>query len=95
MYLSSYVNMFCYFSINETEWSMQMMDDIVSNDWECSNCGCTYNLTGIQKLQHKMGKNMTIILNCSENHLWTPGQSSCELVLKQMELDMDIEQIMN
>ncbi|XP_019537327.3 probable ATP-dependent RNA helicase DHX34 isoform X1 [Aedes albopictus] len=43
-----------YGCINETEWSMQMMDDIVSNDWECSNCGCTYNLTGIQKLQHKM-----------------------------------------
>ncbi|XP_062554172.1 probable ATP-dependent RNA helicase DHX34 [Armigeres subalbatus] len=43
-----------YGCINETDWSLQMLDDIESNDWECNNCSCTYNLTGMQKLQHKM-----------------------------------------
>ncbi|XP_055634665.1 probable ATP-dependent RNA helicase DHX34 isoform X2 [Toxorhynchites rutilus septentrionalis] len=43
-----------YACLAETDWSMQMYDDIISNDWECTNCNCTYNLTGIQKLQHKI-----------------------------------------
>ncbi|XP_055541784.1 probable ATP-dependent RNA helicase DHX34 [Wyeomyia smithii] len=43
-----------YACVTETDWSMQMYDDIISNDWECSRCSCTYNLTGMQKLQHQM-----------------------------------------
>ncbi|XP_053693938.1 probable ATP-dependent RNA helicase DHX34 isoform X2 [Sabethes cyaneus] len=43
-----------YGCVTETEWSMQMYDDIISNDWECTECTCTYNLTGLQKLQHQI-----------------------------------------
>uniref|UniRef100_A0A8D8IRH3 Probable ATP-dependent RNA helicase DHX34 n=1 Tax=Culex pipiens TaxID=7175 RepID=A0A8D8IRH3_CULPI len=43
-----------YGCITETEWSLAMYDEIVSTDWECPNCNCSYNITGLQKLQHKM-----------------------------------------
>ncbi|KFB40810.1 AGAP001338-PA-like protein [Anopheles sinensis] len=41
-----------YGCIVETEWSMQMQHDILEQDWRCRNCGGTYRLTGLQKLQH-------------------------------------------
>ncbi|XP_058822915.1 probable ATP-dependent RNA helicase DHX34 [Topomyia yanbarensis] len=43
-----------YACVNETDWSMQMYEEIITNDWECANCSCTYNMTGFQKLQHKV-----------------------------------------
>ncbi|XP_058447620.1 probable ATP-dependent RNA helicase DHX34 [Malaya genurostris] len=42
-----------YACITETDWSIQMYEEIVANDWECPNCSCSYNLTCFQKLQHK------------------------------------------
>ncbi|XP_055611931.1 probable ATP-dependent RNA helicase DHX34 isoform X2 [Uranotaenia lowii] len=43
-----------YGCLIETEWSLKMFDDIMDNDWQCSNCLCSYNLTGMQKLQHSV-----------------------------------------
>uniref|UniRef100_A0A182Q8L6 RNA helicase n=1 Tax=Anopheles farauti TaxID=69004 RepID=A0A182Q8L6_9DIPT len=41
-----------YGCITETEWSMQMYEEILQQDWECEHCRGTYRLTGLQKLQH-------------------------------------------
>lgn len=43
-------------SVRETDWSLEMAELIVSTDWKCSKCECTFNATGIQKLQHANGK---------------------------------------
>lgn len=39
----------------ETDWSIKMADDIMSNSWECQNCNNSYYLSGVQKLQHIKG----------------------------------------
>ncbi|XP_053681351.1 probable ATP-dependent RNA helicase DHX34 [Anopheles nili] len=41
-----------YGCIVETDWSLQMYNDILEEDWVCSNCEASYRLTGLQKLQH-------------------------------------------
>uniref|UniRef100_A0A182U3Q7 RNA helicase n=1 Tax=Anopheles melas TaxID=34690 RepID=A0A182U3Q7_9DIPT len=41
-----------YGCVVETDWSMQMQDLILEQDWECGHCRGTYRLTGLQKLQH-------------------------------------------
>lgn len=43
----------CYGCVHETDWSVQLADEICSMDWECSVCKQTFNVTGMQKLQHK------------------------------------------
>uniref|UniRef100_A0A182YGA7 Uncharacterized protein n=1 Tax=Anopheles stephensi TaxID=30069 RepID=A0A182YGA7_ANOST len=41
-----------YGCVVETDWSMQMQEQILEQDWECAHCRGTYRLTGLQKLQH-------------------------------------------
>lgn len=41
--------------MRETDWSLEIAELIVSNEWKCTNCDLTFNLTGIQKLQHTNG----------------------------------------
>lgn len=43
-------------SIDETDWSMQMAEEIYANEWECPHCHSISNMTNIQKLQHAKGK---------------------------------------
>lgn len=45
-----------YGCVIETDWSIKMADDIMSNLWECQNCGNSYYLSGVQKLQHLKGE---------------------------------------
>lgn len=47
----------CFYlnSIQETDWSIQIADAIVTNEWKCPNCDNVFFITGIQKLQHKNG----------------------------------------
>lgn len=47
-------------SLNETDWSVQIADMIVTNEWVCPNCEGTFFINGIQRLQHKKGKNHRI-----------------------------------
>ena len=39
-------------SIDETDWSMQMAQEIFSNDFSCPNCNEVFNFTSIDKLRH-------------------------------------------
>lgn len=41
-----------YGCIDETDWSMQMAEEIYSNDFECPGCKQIFNFTNINKLQH-------------------------------------------
>ncbi|XP_031621594.1 probable ATP-dependent RNA helicase DHX34 [Contarinia nasturtii] len=41
-----------YAAVRETDWSCEMADLIVTTEWNCTHCGGTFYLTGIQKLQH-------------------------------------------
>jgi ATP-dependent RNA helicase DHX34 len=41
-----------YGCIDETDWSMQMAEDIFNAEFECSGCDQIFNFTSIQKLQH-------------------------------------------
>ncbi|XP_052902856.1 probable ATP-dependent RNA helicase DHX34 [Anopheles moucheti] len=41
-----------YGCVVETDWSMQMHEQILEQDWECGHCRGTFRLTGLQKLQH-------------------------------------------
>lgn len=43
----------CYGCVHETDWSVQLASEICSLDWECSVCKQMFNVTGMQKLQHK------------------------------------------
>lgn len=42
-----------YGCVDETDWSMQMAEEIYSNDFECAGCNQVYNFTSLQKLQHQ------------------------------------------
>jgi hypothetical protein len=42
-----------YGCVDETDWSMQMAEEIYANDFECPGCSQTYNFTSMQKLQHQ------------------------------------------
>lgn len=44
----------CYGCVQETEWSVALAAEIVEQRWECGVCRQTFNLTALQKLQHKM-----------------------------------------
>lgn len=44
-------------SVRETDWSVEIAELIVSNEWKCPNCDTVFYVTGIQKLQHSIGKN--------------------------------------
>lgn len=45
--------MICFYSsIDETDWSIQMAEDIFNNEFDCPGCSQIFNLTNIQKLQH-------------------------------------------
>lgn len=44
-----------YSSVRETDWSLEIAGIIVATEWKCSNCDGTFNLTGVQKLQHTNG----------------------------------------
>lgn len=44
-----------YGCVIETDWSIKMADDIMTNLWECQNCSNSYYLSGVQKLQHIKG----------------------------------------
>lgn len=37
-----------------------MANDIVSNVWDCERCKNSFNITGMQRLRHLMGKQKTI-----------------------------------
>lgn len=39
-------------SIDETDWSMAMAEEIYNNEFECQGCGEKFNFTNLQKLQH-------------------------------------------
>ncbi|XP_058118070.1 probable ATP-dependent RNA helicase DHX34 [Anopheles ziemanni] len=66
-----------YGCIVETEWSMQMQQDILEQDWECKNCGGTYQLTGLQKLQHgSICKPVEVKEERDQNVLAMEGSSS-------------------
>lgn len=39
-------------SIDETDWSMQIAEEIFSNDFSCPNCQEVFNFTNIDKLRH-------------------------------------------
>lgn len=41
-----------YFSLKETDWSIQMASEIEATPWECLNCNNSFAINGIQKLQH-------------------------------------------
>lgn len=45
-----------FFSVKETDWSIEMANEIVSNVWECEKCKFSFNITGMQRLRHIMGK---------------------------------------
>jgi predicted RNA-binding Zn-ribbon protein involved in translation (DUF1610 family) len=42
-----------YGCIEETDWSMQMEEEIFSTEFNCPGCNLIYNFTAIQKLQHQ------------------------------------------
>lgn len=42
-----------YGCVEETDWSMQMAEEIFTNDFECPGCKSVFNFTSIQKLQHQ------------------------------------------
>ena len=42
-----------YGCIEETDWSMQMDEEIFNAEFQCQGCGMMYNFTSIQKLQHQ------------------------------------------
>lgn len=42
-----------YGCIDETDWSIQMAEEIYTNDFQCPGCDQTYNFTSMQKLQHQ------------------------------------------
>lgn len=44
----------CYGCVQETEWSIALAAEIVEQRWECAVCKQPFNLTALQKLQHKM-----------------------------------------
>lgn len=58
-------------SVTESNWSIEMANEIVSNVWECEQCKNSFNITGMQRLQHIMGKTLIIL-----NHLPSPPFTS-------------------
>lgn len=44
-----------YASVRETDWSVEIAEIMVTTEWKCIKCENTFNLTGIQKLQHING----------------------------------------
>ncbi|KAL7030559.1 hypothetical protein ACKWTF_006707 [Chironomus riparius] len=42
-----------YGCIEETDWSIQMEEEIFSTEFQCPGCDLIYNFTAIQKLQHQ------------------------------------------
>lgn len=44
-----------FHSLNETDWSVQMANDITSLDWQCKECKNIFNISGIERLQHQKG----------------------------------------
>jgi len=45
-------SMFSSISIDETDWSFQMAEEIFATDFECPGCQQTFNFTNLNKLQH-------------------------------------------
>lgn len=41
-----------HLSIDETDWSMQMAEEIFNAEFDCPGCSQIFNFTNIQKLQH-------------------------------------------
>lgn len=44
-----------FLSVKETDWTIQMANEIVTNVWECEKCKDSFNITGMQRLRHIMG----------------------------------------
>lgn len=42
-----------YGCIEETDWSMQIAEEIFNTEFQCPGCDMIYNFTSIQKLQHQ------------------------------------------
>lgn len=42
-----------YGCIEETDWSMQLSEEVFNAEFECPGCNVTYNFLPIQKLQHQ------------------------------------------
>lgn len=47
---------YAIFSVQETDWSIQIANMVVTNEWKCPNCECSFFINGIQRLQHRKGK---------------------------------------
>lgn len=81
-------------SIDETDWSLAMAQEIFNNEFECPGCHEKFTFTNIQKLQHSAvckKKNDTII---EEADIPMPSSSlssnlklfNCTVCLKKMHL---------
>lgn len=46
----------CYGSVIETNWSIQIATDIALVDWECKQCKQSFQVTGMDKLKHIIGR---------------------------------------
>ncbi|XP_037036273.1 probable ATP-dependent RNA helicase DHX34 isoform X2 [Bradysia coprophila] len=84
----------CYGCVKETDWSIEMANEIVSTVWECPNCHRPFNITGLQRLRHTleckpMDEQTTVDAN--ENSSVVAGPSSgkefvCNVCNKKMYL---------
>lgn len=84
------MNFLLPFSVIETDWSIQMANDIVTNDWVCANCSETFHITGMQKLQHQKGKKTNVF--ASERHTIFNNLLNLFLVCKPIEIEPKIDE---
>lgn len=52
-----------------------MAEIIVSYEWKCPNCDATFNMTGIQKLQHMNGNYKMGVKNRKFHSIWLRFES--------------------
>ncbi|CRK97635.1 CLUMA_CG011020, isoform A [Clunio marinus] len=65
-----------YGCIDETDWSMQMAEEIFNTDFECPGCDEVFNFTCIQKLQHMSKCKKPEVESKEEDKSSKPKQSS-------------------
>jgi hypothetical protein len=58
----SYNQQFLVFSLKEVDWSLRLAEGIANTPWECTNCGNTFSISGVDKLQHKKGEKMWMLM---------------------------------
>lgn len=79
-------------SIDETDWSMQIAEEIFNAEFECPGCSQIFNFTNIQKLQHTAScKKKTDEKEPPEEEMTRPTSSNqklfkCSLCLKHLHL---------